>query len=175
MVRDDVIVITTPESATELEVRVYDCRDCWRCPPWAGKWFLFAIGSPGWHGRQWAVACFRWRTIRRRWAIRRAAVLLVRRRYDARGGMAAWEAAASSGRSLSSMTSADRRDPADHRQYRPRLLGRLRRPGSIHEYNGLIVVTQTGQTRQRNACLICYEQRPDYRVLERLCDDGPVL
>ena len=143
--KDDLILITTPEDAeATMEVRVYDCRDLLRmeAPPGADKFITLPPASSG-----------------GMFAVEDKVVLgsssnqpSAEQNSQAGGGIGG----ASGGRSESR-----HRPVSEHDLRANRLMQIITNnvdnqswddvggPGSISEYNGLIVVTQTAQTHKK--------------------------
>jgi general secretion pathway protein D len=143
LVRDDVVLITSPEYAeSRLEVRVYDCRDLLAMPaPLGAEKLLPARPAAG--------------------AAMRGGMFSVADDPPGPGVRPSAGGGGFGGLGTSDDSAADPGPRTEHDLRVERLIELITGnidadswtdvggPGSIHEYNGLIVVTQTGQTHDK--------------------------
>jgi general secretion pathway protein D len=158
VVRDDIVVITTPEHAeATMEVRVYDCRDLLAMPAPVGadKWLPATRRAAGVSGGFFSMPD------------EPAAAASAKTQGAAgapapgRGGGGFGGGPMASGADPYSGNDGPGRPLSEHDLRVESLITLITGnidpdswddvggPGSIHEYNGLIVVTQTGQTHDK--------------------------
>jgi hypothetical protein len=146
--KDDLVVVTTPEAAeATLQIRVYDCRDllAMEAPPGADKFLPFpgrAVGSTGMGGMGGA-----------RGGMFAVADQVSQSKGESAGGFGAGGLGGGEDQTARPMSVHEHR--ADQlmdiiiTNVDPDSWDAVGGPGSISEYNGLIVVTQTVQTHTK--------------------------